>query len=108
MERLVMHPLVLGIAEQVLLPWCERIALNLPQAIEIHPGALPQMPHRDQDMWPGTKGSSVHLMNVLWPLVPVTPQNGATPLWTGRLCDDHLAVFPEAWDPHPVVSSCHP
>src|SRR3546814_19763580 len=33
MERLVMHPLVLGIAEQVLLPWCERIALNLTQAI---------------------------------------------------------------------------
>src|SRR3546814_16371484 len=50
MERLVMHPLVLGIAEQVLLPWCERIALNLTQAIEIHPGALPQMPHRDQDI----------------------------------------------------------
>src|SRR6266568_4022789 len=41
-ERLIMHPLVLGIAEHMLLPWCERIALNLTQAIEIHPGALPQ------------------------------------------------------------------
>src|SRR3546814_16679764 len=55
-ERLAMHPLVLAITEQMLLPWCERIALNLTQAIEIHPGALPQVPHRDQDMWEGPKG----------------------------------------------------
>src|SRR3546814_1322117 len=88
MERLVMHPLVLGIAEQVLLPWCERIALNLTQAIEIHPGALPPMPHRDQDMWPGPKGSLEYLMNVMWPLVPFTPENGGTRLWKiGRAND---------------------
>src|SRR3546814_20108535 len=36
MERLAMHPLVLEIVEQMLLPWCERVALNLTQAIEIH------------------------------------------------------------------------
>src|SRR3546814_747160 len=41
MERLAMHPLVLEIVEQMLLPWCERVALNLTQAIDIHPGALP-------------------------------------------------------------------
>lgn len=40
-ERLAMHPLILEIVEQMLLPWCARIALNLTQAIEIHPGALP-------------------------------------------------------------------
>src|SRR3546814_7279853 len=57
MERLAMHPLVLEIVEQMLLPWCERVALNLTQAIEIHPGALPQLPHRDQDMWQGPKGN---------------------------------------------------
>src|SRR3546814_15331410 len=95
MERLVMHPLVLGIAEQVLLPWCERIALNLTQAIEIHPGALPQMPHRDQDMWPGPKGSIEYLMNVMWPLVPFTPENGGTRLWTGSHVDHDIAVLPE-------------
>ena len=32
---LVMHPLILAIAEQLLLPGCERIALNLTQASEI-------------------------------------------------------------------------
>ena len=56
-EELTMHPLILGIVEQMLLPWCERIALNLTQAIEIHAGALPQLPHRDQDRWQGPTGS---------------------------------------------------
>ncbi|BAK67453.1 hypothetical protein SLG_27780 [Sphingobium sp. SYK-6] len=53
---LVMNPLVLGIAGRVLGPWCENIQLNLTQAIAPHPGALPQLPHRDQDMWLGTPG----------------------------------------------------
>jgi hypothetical protein len=44
---LVAHPLILGIVERLLAPWCDRIALNLSQAIEIHPGAPTQFPHRD-------------------------------------------------------------
>ena len=94
-EKLVMHPLILGIVEQMLLPWCERIALNLAQAIEIHPGALPQLPHRDQDMWQGPKGSVEYLVNVMWPLTPFTRANGGTRLWTGSHIDQDVAVLPE-------------
>lgn len=94
-EQLVMHPLVLGIVEQMLLPWCERIALNLTQAIEIHPGALPQLPHRDQDMWQGPKGSLEYLVNVMWPLTTFTRENGGTRLWTGSHFDQDVAVLPE-------------
>src|SRR3954469_13265915 len=53
---LVRHALVLGIVERVLSPWCDTIQLNLTQAVAIHPGALAQMPHRDQDMWRGETG----------------------------------------------------
>jgi len=94
-EQLVMHPRVLDIVEQMLLPWCERIALNLTQAIEIHPGALPQLPHRDQDMWQGPKGSVEYLVNVMWPLVPFTRENGGTRLWTGSHIDQDVLVLPE-------------
>ena len=52
-EALIRHPLVLAVVERMLAPWCDRINLNLVQAIEIHPGAPAQFPHRDQDMWPG-------------------------------------------------------
>jgi ectoine hydroxylase-related dioxygenase (phytanoyl-CoA dioxygenase family) len=79
-EVLVRHPLVLAIAKRILGP-CDRIILNLTQAIEIHPGALSQYPHRDQDMWQGPKGEVEYLLNVIWPLSSFTADNGATRLW---------------------------
>jgi len=94
-EQLVMHPLIRELVEQMLLPWCERIALNLTQAIEIHPGALPQLPHRDQDMWQGPKGGLEYLVNVMWPLTTFTCENGGTRLWTGSHFDQDMAVLPE-------------
>lgn len=80
-DLLVRHPLILGIAEAILAPWCERIQLNLTQAIAIHPGALPQLPHRDQDMWRGPTGEIEYLVNVMWPLTSFTKENGATLVW---------------------------
>jgi ectoine hydroxylase-related dioxygenase (phytanoyl-CoA dioxygenase family) len=85
--QLVMHEHVLAMAEAALLPWCDRIALNLTQAIEIHPGALPQLPHRDQDMWGGPKGTLEYLVNVIWPLDVFTRENGGTRLWPGSHLD---------------------
>ena len=78
---LVTHPLVLGVVQRVLDPWCDQFQLNLTQAIAIHPGELAQMPHRDQDMWGGPKGKVEYLVNVMWALTPFTRENGATRLW---------------------------
>jgi ectoine hydroxylase-related dioxygenase (phytanoyl-CoA dioxygenase family) len=75
---LVAHPDILALVETILGAWCDVIQLNLTQAIEIHPGALPQLPHRDQDMWQGIKGEVEYLVNVMWPLTPFTEANGAT------------------------------
>lgn len=102
--RLAMHPLVLDIVEQMLLPWCERIALNLTQAIEIHPGALPQLPHRDQDMWQSPKGSIEYLVNVMWPLTAFTRENGGTRLWTGSHFDQDVPFLPEEETVVPAVA----
>lgn len=78
---LVQHPLVLAIVESILSPWCDTIQLNLAQAIAVHPGALAQMPHRDQDMWRGATGEIEYLVNVMWPFTPYRRENGATRLW---------------------------
>jgi len=94
-RELVQHPHILGLAEDVLKPWCDTIQLNLTQAIEIHPGALAQLPHRDQDMWQGTKGEVEYLVNVMWPLMPFTEENGATLIYP----DSHGS---RALDEHPV------
>lgn len=77
------HPLVLAIVRQVLDAWCECIQLNVMQAIEIHPGEIAQLPHRDQDMWAGEKGRIEYLVNVMWPLTPFRADNGATVVWPG-------------------------
>jgi hypothetical protein len=75
---LVQHPLVLDIVGRLLAPWCDTLQLNLTQAIEIHPGAPRQFPHRDQDMWAGTKGEVEYLVNIMWPFTPYREENGAT------------------------------
>ena len=105
MAELVQHPAVLAMAEQSLGPWCDCVQLNLAQATEIHPGALAQFPHRDQDMWRGVTGEVEYLLNVMWPLTPFRRENGATLIWP----DSHAAV---ALDPEPcgepVVAECDP
>jgi len=79
----VLHPLICQIAEEILSPFCDRIQLNLSQAIGLYPGALPQLPHRDQDMWRGAIGEVEYLVNVMWPFTPYRQANGATLLWPG-------------------------
>ena len=78
---LVQHELVLGVVRNVLSPWCDTIQLNLTQALALHPGAPPQLPHRDQDMWRGSVGEVEYLVNVMWPFSRYTSQNGATVVW---------------------------
>jgi len=91
----VMHPLVLQIVETILSPWCDRIQLNLTQAIAVHPGALPQLPHRDQDVWRGGTGETEYLVNVMWPFTPYTTANGATLVWPDSHGQKALAPEPK-------------
>lgn len=79
----VQHPLIIELVERALGAWCDTVQLNLTQAIEIHPGAPQQMPHRDQDMWEGVKGETEYLLNVMWPFTPYTQENGATLVYPG-------------------------
>lgn len=95
MTALVMHASIRAIVDHILLPGCDRIQLNLTQAIEIHPGATAQFPHRDQDMWPGPKERTEYLVNVMWPLSPFRVENGGTRLWPGsHRCEE--SSLPEA------------
>ena len=92
----VQHPRVLGIAEELLLPFCDTLQLNLTQAVEVHPGERPQVPHRDQDMWAGDKGRIEYVVNVMWPLGPFTRDNGGTRLWPGSHLRQDETGLPEA------------
>lgn len=96
---------VRAVAEAVLSPYCDRLQLNLTQAIALHPGALPQLPHRDQDMWRGETGRIEYLVNVMWPFTPYRADNGATLVWP----ESHgaAALGPDP-DTAPVVAALEP
>ncbi|NHK27175.1 phytanoyl-CoA dioxygenase family protein [Parvularcula flava] len=94
-QLLALHPAVLAVAERVLGSWCQCLQLNLTQAIEIHPGARVQAPHRDQDMWAGPKGEMEYMVNVMWALDDFTHENGATRLWPGSHRADPQALLPD-------------
>lgn len=85
---IVMHPLVLGAANAVLGPYCERIHLNLTQVITIMPGQPAQPLHRDRFVW-GGRGTGFEgsggvpqriepQFNSIWALTDFTAENGAT------------------------------
>ncbi len=101
----VQHEIILGVTTRILSPWCDTIQLNLTQAIALHPGALPQLPHRDQDMWRGEIGRTEYLVNVMWPFTDYTADNGATLIWP----DSHgtRALGPEPTEA-PVVAGMRP
>jgi len=101
MAWLVQHAVIQAVAEVVLAPWCDCIQLNVAQAIAIHPGAPAQLPHRDQDMWAGSKGETEYLLNVIWPLTPFRAENGATLMWPGS----HGAAALEPADPAGAIAA---
>lgn len=102
---LVQHPMVMALVHAALGSYCDTIQLNLAQAIELHPGAPRQYPHRDQDMWQGVKGEVEYLVNVMWPLTPFTRANGATLIFPGT----HGAAALNSEEPgEPLVAACDP
>ncbi|WP_173009981.1 phytanoyl-CoA dioxygenase family protein [Mycolicibacterium sp. P9-64] len=89
----VMHPLVLGAANAVLGPFCERIQLNLTQLITILPGQAAQPLHRDRFVW-GGRGTGFEgagglprriepQFNAIYALTDFTTENGATTVAPG-------------------------
>lgn len=103
--RLVLEPTILALVRDVLGPACERIQLNVAQAISVHPGEVEQFPHRDHDMWPCDKGGREFLVNVIWPLSHFTAHNGATRLYPGTHQQDVEALDQLG---EPVVAECGP
>lgn len=101
----VMHPLIRALVDAALGPWCDTVQLNLTQAIELHPGAPLQYPHRDQDMWPSPKGEIEYLVNVMWPLTGFSRDNGATLVYPGS--HGANATLDDA-PSEPLVAACCP
>jgi hypothetical protein len=94
---LVMHPLVLGTAGQVLAA-AKSFQLHLTQVIAIGPGETAQPIHRDQwafDFFPFPTGYEVQC-NTIWAMTDFTEENGATRVIPGSHRFDDKLRFEEA------------
>ena len=78
-------PLLLALADRVLLPACARYQLNIGHLLQRGPGADEQWLHRDEAVWsdvPRTDGIELQLASVI-AFVDFTRDNGATRLVPG-------------------------
>ena len=80
LDTLATHPLVLSALEHVLGP---HFQLSGPTAIEIGPGEVEQMWHRDDDIYPIARPHQQIVTNVMWAFDDFTVENGATRLYSG-------------------------
>lgn len=68
------HPLVLGVLDHVL----GHYQFSAPVGIQIGPGEVAQVLHRDDDVYPLPRTGKDVVVNTMWPLDDFTLENGAT------------------------------
>lgn len=96
-DAFVLNPAIMALIQTML--GDASVQLNLSQAIEIHPGAPVQTPHRDHDMWRCAKAPpTTYMVNVMWALDAFTAENGATRIWPRSNHGDWDQMLPDEAD----------
>lgn len=77
-EDLMIHPMVLAIADLTLLPYCVRYQLNWTSSRQLEPGALAQTLHRDGQIYPFSNPHPPTQLAAMWAGSHFTVANGGT------------------------------
>jgi ectoine hydroxylase-related dioxygenase (phytanoyl-CoA dioxygenase family) len=81
--ELALHPLVLGLCDRVLLPYCVRYHLHVTSLIELQPGERAQGLHRDGAIYPVQFPSIPMTLASFWACTDFTAGNGGTSVVPG-------------------------
>ncbi|MEM1113054.1 MAG: phytanoyl-CoA dioxygenase family protein [Pseudomonadota bacterium] len=81
--ELIAHPLVMAVADAVLLRHCLNYRIGSCTAIEIQPGEGDQELHRDDDFYPLRIPEVEYQISAMWALDDFTLENGATRVVAG-------------------------
>ncbi len=97
-HKLITHPVILKIMDEILGLHCSRYQLSLTQAIRIYPGEQAQIIHTDDTMYPFSHPLHQSMVNVMWACSDFTAQNGATRLISGsHLWDEEKRKDPKVY-----------
>lgn len=89
------HPLILEVADAVLLPHCESYRIGSSTAIEIMPGEGNQVLHRDDDFYPVRVPGIEWQISAMVALTDFTAENGATRVVPGSQDMREIDGIPE-------------
>ncbi len=81
--ELIGHCRVMEVADAILKPHCENYRIGSCTAIEILPGEVDQVLHRDEDFYPIRIPNVEFQIGVMWALEDFTLENGATRIVSG-------------------------
>lgn len=88
--ELISHDMVMGVADEILLPHCESYQINSITAIEVCPGQEVQGLHRDDCVFPVQIPGLEMMIGCMWSLSDFTGENGATHVVPGS--HRHIAM----------------
>ena len=95
-RELVTHPVVLRLAETVLLSYATNYQLNFSGVMHLAPGAEAQPLHRDGDLYPLSHLDIITLMPTMWALSEFDAENGGTQIVPGsHLWPEERKALPE-------------
>ncbi|MDE0392874.1 MAG: phytanoyl-CoA dioxygenase family protein [Rhodospirillales bacterium] len=80
---MVVHPLVLAVADRVLGPYCARYQINYTGIMHIEPGESAQTMHRDTGLYPIQNPAPPLTLATMWAVTDFTAENGATRIVPG-------------------------
>ena len=79
-DEVLVHPILTGVADELLKPHCASYWMNTGQMMIVMPGGAPQYIHRDSDDWPALCGPAAPPCQIscMFALSDFTAENGAT------------------------------
>jgi len=82
-QDLAIHPTIMGVCDQVLLPHCARYHFHVGAVVELQPGEADQGIHRDGGIYPVRFPSIVTTLATMWACNDFTAENGGTRIVPG-------------------------
>jgi len=103
-QQLALNPLVLGVVDELLSPYCVRHQLNYDGVMHLMPGESSQPIHRDGGFYPFRHPTPPFLIACMWAQSDFTEENGGTNLVPGS----HLWDTGRTPETHEICSAVMP